>query len=302
MSLNRLRDIVDQAYTNGKNCYTTFRKVSPIAAVAGYWVDLSMAAGNPVPNYYVGSELMATVPDNWYRKSIWHGGAVSPDVKYLHKICFFCGTAAGAPAPYMLCDYLMYYPLIDMDNTDEQFLINYGPVATDVLDPEAAVLPRYTDGVGVQAFLVATNPYVGGAFFQIKYTNTNGASGRMSKVTETNASTYISTVVNSHVRAASSPQRFGAFIQLQPGDFGIRSVESIQFFSSNGGLASLVLVRPLATLMTKEITAWCEFDFLKDKMSLPRIYDGAFLGLMVMPSATIASVPIIGEITTIWGG
>jgi hypothetical protein len=255
-----------------------------------------MATGNPVPNYYVGSELMATVPANWYRKSIWHGGAVSPDVKYLHKVCMFCGTAAGAPAPYMLCDYLMYYPLIDMDNTDEQFFINYPD------DPEAAVLPRYTDGVGVRVFLVATNPYVGGAFFQIKYTNSNGVSGRMSMVVETNASTYISTVVNSHVLAAASPQRFGAFIPLKPGDLGIRSVESIQFFSSNGGLAALVLVKPIATLMTKEITAWCEFDFLKDKMELPRIYDGAFLGLMVMPSATIAAVPIIGEITTIWGG
>ena len=295
---NSLKQLIDDSYIHGKYTYSTFRKVSATAATAGYWVDLSMTTGNPVPNYYVGSELMATVPLNWYKKSIWHGGAVSPNKKYLHKICMFCGSAAGAPCPFQLCDYLMFYPLIDMDNTDEQFFTNYGTEVTTTTDPGAAVLPRYTEGAGVNAILVATNPYVGGAYFQISYTNQNGVAGSISKVALTNTSTNIGTLVNSHTAGVN---RYGAFIELAYGDTGIRSVQSITFSAPNGGLAALVLLKPIATMMTMETTAWAEFDFVTHKPSLPRIYDGAYLNFLAMPSATIAAIPIIGEITTIWG-
>lgn len=292
---NSVRKIVEDAYLSGRYTNTTFRKTPPIASVAAYWVDLSSAPGMPVPNYYVGSELVATIPTDWYKKGLWHGGAVSPYKKYLHKINLFCGTAAGAPAPFILLDYLLYYPLIDMDNTDTQFLFNYGG-----LDPEAKALPRYTDGVGVQAFLVATNPYIGGATCWLSYTNDKGVPGRITQMCLTNTSTNINTLVNSHARGAGMRQ--GAFFNLAYGDLGIRSVESITFNQANGGLAALVLVKPIATLMTRETTAWCEFDFLKDKPSLPVIYDGAYLAFIMMTSATIAGVPIIGEMTTIWGG
>jgi len=192
----------------------------------------------------------------------------------------------------MLCDYLMYYPLIDMDSTDEQLLTNFHAVDS----PLIPTLPRYTDGVGVQAFLVATNPYVGGAYFQIKYTNTNDETGRISKLTLTNTSTFIGTIVNSNTEGASN---YSVFIQLQAGDKGIKSIQSITFYSTNGGLAALVLVRPITSFMTREPTAWCEFDFIKDKPSIPWIYDGAYLNFLTMPSGTIAAIPFIGETTFI---
>jgi hypothetical protein len=293
-----LRDVIEDAYETGKYCYSSFRKVSATASTAGFWVDLSMTTGNPVPNYYVGAELTATIPTNWYKKGLWHGGSVAPEQKRLHKICMLGTAAAVAPAPFILCDYLMYYPLIDMDSTDDQILTNYGPTVTDTTDPTAAVLPRYTDGVGVKAFIVATNPYVGGQMFYITYTNEHGDGGRKSKMTVTNTGTNIGTIVSAHTAGL---QQHGVFIELQQGDLGIRKVDSITFMGSNGGLCCLVLVRPLATLMTRETTAWAEFDFISMKPGLPRIYDGAYLNFLAMPSATIATVPIIGEITTIWG-
>jgi hypothetical protein len=293
-----LKQLIDDSYQTGKFCYSTFRKVSALASVAGYWVDMSMTTGNPVPNYYVGAELTATTPTNWYKKGLWHGGSVSPGQKRLHKICILGTAAAVAPAPFILCDYLMYYPLIDMDSMDEQLFTNYGAVVTPTTDPTAPTLPRYTDGVGVKAFLVATNPYIGGQSFYIRYTNSDGVSGRQSKLTITNTSTYIGTLVNSHT---AGTQQYGVFIELQQGDNGIRQVDSITFLNSNGGLATLVLCKPLATVMTREATAWAEFDFVNMKPGLPRIYDGAYLNFLAMPSATIAAVPITGELTTIWG-
>jgi hypothetical protein len=282
---NNLRAVIDQAYEQGKFTYATFRKVSAIASTAGYWVDLSMTTGNPTPNYYVGGELEATIPTSWYKKGLWHGGDVSPDKKFLHKITMIGTGATSTPAPLILCDYLLYYPLIDMDSTDIQPFDN------------TTTLPRYTDGLGVQAFLVATNPYIGGQAFQINYTNSDGVSGRVSKISLTNTSTFIGTIVNSHTAGLN---QYSAFIQLMAGDKGIRSVESITFMGANGGLACLVLVKPIATMMIREVGAFSEFDFIKDKPSFPRIYDGAYLNFLVMPPGTIASAPYIGEITTIW--
>jgi len=247
-----LKSLIKSAYIEGKNTFSTFRKVSPIASTAGYWVDLSMSTGNPAPNYYVGGEKEATVPTEWYKKGIWHAGAVSPAKKYLHKLDLVGTTAVISPAPFILCDYLMYYPLIDMDSTDTQILTNYDAI----LSPLIPTLPRYTDGIGVRAFLVATNPYVGGAMFQMTYYNTNNEE-KVSKVSTTNTSTYIGTIVNSHTAGLN---QYGAFIQLAPGDLGIKKVKDITFFSPNGGLATLVLVKPLANFMTREATAWCEFE------------------------------------------
>jgi hypothetical protein len=249
-----------------------------------------MATGYPAPNFYIGNEKTATIPTDWYKKGIWHGGNVTPDKKYLHKLSLLGTNAVIAPAPFILCDYLMYYPLIDMDNTDVQLFTNTSD------DPTVSSLPRYTDGLGVRAFLVATNPYVGGASFQITYTNTLDQV-HTSQVTVTNTSTYISTLVNSNTAGLLN---HGAFIDLQVGDIGMKKINSIQFTSPNGGLGCLVLVRPIATMMTKETTAWCEFDFIKDKPSMPRIYDGAYLNYLVMPSGTIATIPIIGEMHVIW--
>jgi hypothetical protein len=291
---NRIKEIVNESYTEGRNCYTTFRRVSAIASAAGFWVDLSMATGNPAPNYYVGAEKECTVPTAWYKKGIWTGGAVSPSNKYLHKICMLGTAAAVAPATFTLCDYLMYYPLIDMDSTDEQLLFNYHPVDYPLLP----TLPRYTDGVGVKAFLVATNPFVGGASVQISYTNTNDVSGRVSRIQITNTSTFIGTIVNSTTDGTSG--NYQAFIPLKEGDLGIKSVQSVTFYTPNGGLACLVLVKPIATIATREATAWVEIDFIKDKPNMPRIYDGAFLNFICNSSATIASVPVIGEMHFIW--
>jgi len=300
---NSLKSLITSAYIEGRYSYATFRKAPAITTAAGMWVDLSMASGNPVPNYYVGAELTATVPNTvagvstWYKKGIWDGGPVSPAKKLLHKVCMLCTNAVGAPAPYLLCDYLMYYPLIDMDNTDTQLFVNYGSTETDTTSPTANYIQRYTSGMGVQAFLVATNPYIGGQAFRITYTNSAGVPDRVSQRTVTNTATYIGTILNSNTAGVNN---FGCFINLQAGDTGIRSVQSIAFEAANGGLATLVLVKPIATLMTREATAWAEFDFIKDKPSMPVILDGAYLNLLVMPSGSLAAVPVIGEITTIW--
>lgn len=285
----RVKAIVDEAYDGGKNVYASFRKIHSLVTTLGVWTDLSMAPGNPKANFYVGTELNSATFDGNF--GLFHFGAgrtTTDGFKFLHKLQLYSPSATYNPAKFMLCDYLMFYPLIDMDNTDAQ-IFNDG-VANPV------TLPRYTDGLGVQAFLVATNPYVGGARFQIEYTNERGETGRKSHWTLTNTLAGISTIVHAGVGVGIGHP----FIQLQPGDLGIRSVQNIIFDIPNGGLATLVLVKPLATVCTGEITAVTETDFIYEIPSLPKIYDGAYLNFLCMPNGSVAGQVLQGEITTIW--
>lgn len=281
MSLARVSDIALKCYDGGQSWEAGFRKVPAIATTTPHWTDLSLAPGNPKPNYYVGAELTSTVLDGTY--GMFHGGAVSPKTKHLHKL-LIGSTSASAAGAYYLLDYLAFYPLVDMDSTDEQALVN------------SVALPRYTDGLGVQAMLVATNPYLGGAGFFITYTNERGESGRQSQYEVSNLATYIGTVIHSGGTATSG----GPFIRLQRGDRGIQSVQSVTFMAPNGGLAALVLAKPLANFVINGNTAFAEHDFLMMKPTLPRILDGAYLNMIVNPLGSMAAVPLTGVITTIW--
>jgi hypothetical protein len=284
MTIKRLKDIVEDCYADGNYTIAGFRKNAAVTSTAGLWTDVTMAPGNPKPNYYTGTELNATVFDS--RCSLNHGGNVSPKTKYLHTITMIGNTSAGQVGTYYLCDFLLYYPLIDMDSTSLQEFSN------------VTALPRYADGMGVKAYLVATNPYIGGQQYYITYTDQDGNEGCTSRVVTSNVGGNIATITNSN--NSSTAGSYGPFIELTPNCLGIRSVQSIQFLGPNGGLGCLVLCKPLATIIVNEISAAVEFDFLTQKPSLPIIQDGAVLGFIAMCTGTLATFPLNGTIRTIF--
>lgn len=274
-------NMVDQEL-GGAFQVSSFRKVPATASTAGTWVDLSMTTGNPKPNYYVGAELESTILSS--QNGIYHGQNVSPGTKILKEFVIQTPTAT-AVGRYYLLDYVMFYPLIDMDVTDPQDLVNSTP------------LPRYTDGQGVKAMLVATNPYIGAQTYTISYTNQAGVSGRTSVAAVSNTGTNIGTLISGSSAVVNS---VGPFIPLQSGDTGIQSVQSITFSGSNGGLAALVLVKPLASTFIREITAPNERNFLFDLPQMPIVKDGAYLNMICNPTGSLASAVITGLATFIW--
>lgn len=283
MTISNLRDVVQNCYEGGQYTISGFRKVPAVASVAGTWSDLTMAPGNPKPNYYTGAELTATLFDP--KSGLFHGESQSPKEKYLHTVTLGGVGASTQAGTYILCDFLLFYPLVDMDSTDEQTFVNIN------------TLPRYTDGDGVRALLVATNPYIGSQGFIISYTDYNGTSGVYSRPNFSNSAGNIGTVVNSTIAALSG---LGPFIQGPEPHQGIRRVNSIQFFGPNGGLASLVLCKPLATITINEVSAFTEVDFLSTHPSLPRIYEGAVLGFIFAPGGSTAALQYTGVLTTIY--
>lgn len=274
--MKRIKDIID-GIDDGRINTSSFRKVPSQATTAGVWCDLSMASGNPVPNFYTGPQLAATILDG--NKGIYAGNG-----NLLFEVLAYAGGANAAPITMILCDYLLFYPQIDMDSTDTQTMDN------------TVVLPRYETGEGVRMFLVAQYPFTGGAMFSVTYTNSAGVSGQSTGTVRSNTAANISSFVHSGAVADS----YGAFLPLQSGDTGVRYVESITFNSPNGGLAAIVLVKPLYTTLIREFGSPTETNCVKDSALIPEIKNGAYLNFIALPNASISAVPIQGHITTIW--
>jgi hypothetical protein len=287
-------ELVDALTDDGQSWMGSFRKVPSQATTAGAWVDLSMAAGKPAPQYYAASPLVAATLDG--SRGMDHGRDVSPARKFLASSLLMGAHAnVNTATSFLFADLLLYYPFIDTDSLDLQEMTNYVDSPTT-----ADALPRYTDGAGVQMMLVALAPYVAGGSITVSYTNSAGVAGRSTGAVALNASGAISNLMTS----GSTTGGAGPFLPLQSGDSGVRSVESVTCSAPNTGLAALVLVKPLATtqLADASLQSCAETDHLLEHgLMMPRIEDGAYLSLLAQTGASIATQQIMGTITTVWG-
>lgn len=262
-----------------------YKSTLPTPAAAGRWVDLSMGAGTPIYNAYVGSQTTATPLTGARNTSIFAGPPLTGYTRHLHSMHAMTNST-GIPATLVLLDYLLAYPLVDGDNTDLQAMDN------------SLSLTRYADGAGVQAMLVCTTPMTANAAVTISYTNSAGVSGRTS-----NSSIAFSANVGnicSSTNTAAAGTGLSPFIPLQGGDLGIRSVDSVQLTTPSGGLFSIVLVKPLATLGLREKSVAREIELLRDAGQMPEIKEGAFLNFIACNGGAASLATLLGMLTFIW--
>jgi hypothetical protein len=279
------RELTD-AYDEGRfldGC--SFRKAPSAAqvSVANWWIDLSMMPGNPLPNYYAASPLVASVLDGW--RGIYHGDNVSPASKHLTEICLITPSAAFV-GEFRLLDYLLFYPFVDLDDLDTQTMDN------------SVTLPRYTDGAGVKVMIVAVAPTVGGGTFTFDYINQAGVAKTAPTQSYSVAVANIGSIVTSEPASAAGGR---IFARLAEGDTGVQSITSWTNLSSNGGLAAVVLVKPLThPLPIAEVSVPVEREYPQHNEALPQIIDGAYLGLIVKCAASIASTTLTGRCEYVW--
>jgi hypothetical protein len=273
------------AEINGQYRYATWRKSPTQVTTIGIWFDLSMSPGNPVPQYYAASPLVATPMSRSTDIGLDHGQNVTTS-KRLRKITVMSNSATGVPMTMQVLDYLMFYPFCDEGSTDEQTMTNI------------QTLSRYTDGEGVQIMAVSVAAPIGGQTFRIGYTNSKGESGRLSQIVQINAAAYVGAIATSDraVNLAAGP-----FIPLQTGDTGVRSIDSFQMISGTDvGLITLVLVKPLAQLQLFEQTAPVEVDYFMNFAQCPEIQNNAYLNFICCPNASLSGVSLYGDLTTVW--
>lgn len=292
MGFSSVKSYVD-AIENGQTQITNFRKVLSYSGAAGLWTDLSLSGGNPRPNFYAATPLESSTLNGNF--GIYHGENTPSGTKHLLRITTsnIPTGAAGFLFNFKLLDYLMFYPFIDGDSTDEQILTTN------------ATLPRYSSGEGVYAMLIAQGGYTGGQNCTINYTNSDGVSNRVTTplLLNTTGITASNLTTIGLGTFASAPRTYSwPFFPLVGLDKGVRSIQSITFEAPIGGVHALVLVKTIADYQHATILAPSEKTYLTDFASAPRIYDGAYLNFIMQStaSATLA-LTLNGTLETVWG-
>lgn len=279
-----VRELVD-AEIDGAAKFSTWRKQPTQTTASGFWFDLSMSPGNPSPQYYAASPGVSVAMAQSTDGGIFHGGAVSPANKYLRRMMAMTVTATAVPMPMILLDYLLYYPFIDLDDTDAQVMDN------DV------TLPRYTTGAGVRPMLVAVAPTTGGGSFTFDYVNQDGVAKTAPTQSCSTGVANIASIITSE-RATAAGGR--VFLALADGDTGVRSITSWTNLVSNGGLGSLVLAKPLGEAAIREINTPAEMSWVRMRAGAPVIEDGAYLNFIMNCAATVAAGTLAGRASFAW--
>lgn len=167
------------------------------------------------------------------------------------------------------------------------------------------LLPRYTSGAGVQAFMWANNATPLGAatpnLSLSSYTNSAQTTGR---ATPTVLPVGKTAAANGLVLySGTGAGKYGPFMPLAAGDAGIAKVDNVQISVSYvSGEFSVGLCRPLLTLPMTTLGVAAERDLINQVPSLPRVYDGAALYWMIYHGAnTPTNSAFYGHLDFAWG-
>lgn len=167
------------------------------------------------------------------------------------------------------------------------------------------LLPRYTNGAGVQAifFNPAATP-MGAATpnLSLEYTNSAQVASRATPTVLPIGKTAAS---NSHIlyTGATGTGKYNYTCPLQSGDAGIAQIDTIQNSTSYvSGTYSVALIKEITRIPLSTLGLAGERNLLFEYPSLPRIYDGAALYWLVGSGlATPANSAFSGELNFIWG-
>jgi hypothetical protein len=166
------------------------------------------------------------------------------------------------------------------------------------------LLPRYTNGAGLQAIIFNSNSTALGAAtpsMSLGYTNSVQTASRATPTVLPIGKTAAS---NSHViyTGATGVGKYNYNMPLQAGDAGIAQVDTIQnSVSYVSGEYTVALVKELGQFPLSTLGLAAEQNFMFGLPSLPRVYDGAALYWMLGSGvATPANSAISGYLNFIW--
>lgn len=277
----------------GQCWLTQFRKtVASAATTTNAWVDYSYFAGTPAANFYASSPSVSAVLEASRGIYVPTVAPATQHLKSLNVMTANTASAVNARQRLVLCDYLMYYPFIDTDAIGEEQLME-----------NTITLPRYEGG---RVIAVAQSAASTVGKFTMNYTNLAGVAGRVCQNTSTFAVAGGGQVVSADGTGAS----YNPYINLQSGDTGVQSIQSVTFTAAGGGLMALVIVKPLFNgYVTQECRtttgvaygAADEFMSLIHSAGAPQIKDGAVLNFFAEGTAgSLASSQLVGTLETVW--
>lgn len=223
-----------------------------------------------------------------------------------------CSTTTTLPAP--LATATDYYLVKITDGTYKLATSYANAIAGTVINITDAgtgthtlnwLLPRYTNGAGVQAIIFNSNATPLGAAtpnMSLGYTNSAQATSR---ATPTVLPIGKTACPNSQIiyTGATGTGKYNYMMPLQAGDAGIAEINTIQnSISYVSGEYCVALVKELGRFPISTLGLASERNFLFEYPSMPRIYDGAAIYFAWgSGAATPVSSAISGQLNFIWG-
>jgi hypothetical protein len=265
-------DAVIAACTAGKQQDIVFSKtISTSIATAFY--SLWNAPGVPAAGAYTaGPSTVPRVINPTVQGGMNFSNAAVANQRFFTGIG---GAVTYGPHTFMLVDRLLDYGAVSTA-TAVTTTFNTTPVLT-----------RYTDGVGVKAFIEVTSALGGvSCVVQINYTNQAGTAGRVSQA------------VTMGITAVGGLQSSFMFVPMQGTDTGIRSVESMTISGTvTSGYVTAVLCRPVA-MLPGQATAYIERDML---LQTPRPFQSVDEASYqwIMQSGATTSGPFSGMLSAV---
>lgn len=259
-------DIILEATTNGKQDVFNFYKTAPSAAQgAGVWQSLWTGAGQPGAGTSTGG---ATTTN---QTTATAGAMFFPDRSTDQRYLLSFGAVSTQNCTLMLYDRLAVITGVLLTTTGAKTV-------------NTAAVNRYTGTSAIlnECWLEVTTASTGTAAVVNlnSYTSADGTAAQSGgNVTFPAAATVVTSMIQMPLSATKQ---------------GIRSVEAglnVGTATTNAAV-NVVILRPLAKIPLIA-NQWNEVSFLDDTMGLPRIFDGATLGLALLASTTTAA--------TVWG-
>jgi hypothetical protein len=296
MAIRSLAD-VNSAYEEGRVHVQRFFKGSNATIGDGRWQDWSFSPGQPAYDARIGTAGVFTPLVATRNDAIWFPGIAEGQTRHLMEVTFrtLANGTGQARVNAVVYDLLGVYPLLDGDSTDIQAMDN------------TEVLPRYGDGVGVFPVLVNhVAPMVANAAAVMTYLDHNG-------VEQTVNCSALNVGVGCVCSGASNTAVAGALggfsLPLTAGSRGARAVTSLQFVTPPGGLFAIYMVKQLTAILNNdnvgnglETIAAVRPMLLTQGFNAPRVYDGAHLGMFMMPFGGARNMlSLYGTMEFIWG-
>lgn len=278
MAINGVGDLANSWESNKVYRSHWFKTTSPTITTGGFWMDLSMAAGTPKYNPYVGNALEFTPLVGGGNNGINAGvGGDSYVVRYS-----FGGQNLGNlwPATIVLNDYVGFYPLVDMDSTDVQVFDNTNYAS------------RYSSGM--RLMVVTTIPQTAPSATEVRVTyigSNNVETVSRFWIFATAAAGGINCLTS-----ANTTLNFTApFVPLGVGTTDVKQVTSVEVTGPSGGFCAFVLVKPILETVVYDLVAPHELEFPRNKIP-PFVSANAYLNHIACPNGGSAASSSRGHI------
>lgn len=289
MTITTVAQVAD-AHTAGRSWVGQLRRAGP-ALTLGAFSDLSYAAGIPVANYYAATPLQSA--QLAATDGIMHGPPVNAAgfKKYLQKALIIPPATSVGTVTMLLHDIVAYYPFVDGDGGAQDMVNTLGTL-------------RYSGGEGCRIMFVSQGAGVADAVDAIvRYTNSDG-------VQQTQTGVYLrNTASAGQLLSPADAAALGVldyklsnpYLSLLPGDTGVARIDNIELPSSVGGIFAAVIVKPLGTISWQELLVPIEVDYMRDRLMMAEIEDGAYIHTIIRGTVTATPTTLLGELTFVWG-